>query len=153
LKFIQTVSAYAQSPAQEIQPGTEPAPLAAPLSPAAGFPAAAPPTGDDTARRQLVDAAIKLQMVLDAEWRQYLALPAEAYEVGGQPSIDVLRRTLARYDAVAAKPIYASLAQRPEFTSAHEALRQYIAAAAGAGQVKLPPPPSQETNFFNRLPQ
>jgi hypothetical protein len=153
LHLLQTISAYARGPQDAFQPAAEPTPLGAPLSPAASLSPATPAIAHESSRQQLIDASIRLQTILDANWKQYLALPAEAYEVGGQPSVDVLRRTLARYNMVASKPIYATLAQRVEFTTAHEALKQYLEAVAGANQIKLPPPPSPATNFFDGLPR
>lgn len=153
LQLIQTISAYAQGPQDEFQPAAEPTPIERPLSPAAPLSPNVPAVAHESARQQLINASIKLQTILDANWKQYLALPAEAYEVGGQPNIDALRRTLDRYDAVAAKPIYATLAQRVEFTTTHAALKQYVEAVAGGNQIKLPPPPSPATNFFDGLPR
>lgn len=153
LQLLQTISAYARGPQDEFQPAAEPTPLEAPQSPATPLPPSVPAVAHESARQQLINASIKLQTILDANWKQYLALPAEAYVAGGQPNIDVLRRTLDRYDTVAAKPIYATLAQRVEFTTAHEALKQYVEAVAGGNRIKLPPPPSPATNFFDGLPR
>ncbi|MDD4271080.1 MAG: lipid-binding SYLF domain-containing protein [Pirellulales bacterium] len=96
----------------------------------------------DAIRGQLARKAPLLASLLDPQWAAYLALPSEVVSDRGHPPIETLSGCLARFETVHRTPEYASLAQRPEFQSVYNLLRQYSAALSpAAGQMQLPPPP------------
>jgi lipid-binding SYLF domain-containing protein len=98
------------------------------------------PAGDDL-RHQLAAAIGQLSAILDNRWREYLALPADVDT--RQPSVEALRLSLSRLDAVAASPAYGALSSRPEFQSVRDLLRRYLAAqtAPQGAPMQLPAPP------------
>jgi SH3 domain-containing YSC84-like protein 1 len=107
-------------------------------------PAATPAAVDrPTLRRQLANSSQQLAAILDADWRTYLALPAEIYVGDREPAAAAVRRPLDRFSAVAAEPRYQSLTQRPEFQATLSLLRQYAAAVPPPSQppLSLPAPP------------
>ena len=77
-------------------------------------------------RRQLADASSRLAPLLDNQWRNYLALPAEVYAAGGPVNVQSLGQSLGRFEAVARDPRYQALSGRPEFSTTHELLRRYF---------------------------
>ena len=94
---------------------------------------------------QLAKASTQLSGILDAKWREYLALPADVYDSQRIPNEQLLSDSLARYDTIAKSANYAKLASRPEFQAAHELLRELTTAVAASqrGQVvNLPAPPA-----------
>lgn len=111
--------------------------VGAPLQPTA-------PTRSDAIRSDLVADAQKLQGLLDANWRAYLALPAEVYGTGQHANVDVLRAVEARYAATAQNPSYATLTRRPEFQATYAQLQRYLKSqqALVPTKLQLPPPPS-----------
>ena len=155
LRLMQTVTMYS-GPEQQYAPPIVPAPGTAAVVPNAIGPATsvAAPVADnfnlpasvtESLRKQLVESTRHLHSMLDANWRNYLALPADA--LNGQPqNLDGLRLMLARFDKVAANPQFASLAQRPEFRTTHDLLKRYVAAldpaAPAPASITLPPPPT-----------
>jgi len=105
---------------------------------------ALPPAGGDadTVRNQLAQAAPQLYAVLDEQWAAYLALPGEVFQGASHPTMDVLDRVLAHFDAVAREPRYRQLAERAEFQSTHGLLKQYAGVLSQpAAPLELPPPP------------
>lgn len=112
-----------------------------------GGPALAPPPPHrqlEALRRGLHQNAAQLHRILGPEWRQYLALPAEALDPAGHPHVDVrgLIAVEQRFAKIVANPAYQQLAARPEFQSTHELLREYITALTAAEPgLELPPPP------------
>ena len=94
-------------------------------------------------RQQLAAASLRLHTILDANWRSYLAMPAEIYAGDRPASIQSLQQALGRFDAVARDPQFALLAQRAEFRATHEWLTRYVAAStATARNTPTPAPPS-----------
>lgn len=94
---------------------------------------------------QLGKAGTQLGGILDAKWRDYLAIPADAIDSQRVPSEQALDDSLARYDTIAKSPNYATLAKRPEFQATHELLRELTTAVAASRRgpiVSLPPPPA-----------
>ena len=94
---------------------------------------------------QLGRSGTQLGGILDAKWREYLAIPADAIDSQRVPSEQALADSLARYDTIAKSPNYANLAKRPEFQTTHELLRELTAAVAASRRepiVSLPPPPT-----------
>jgi lipid-binding SYLF domain-containing protein len=104
---------------------------------------AVPADDTESVRARLADSARRLQKILDPEWQQYLALPADVYAAGKAPSADELSRALSRYSAVATDARYQNLSARPEFQETRDALARYrsVIDAGGPGTLKLPPPP------------
>jgi len=117
--------------------------------PTTAAPAAGPITLPDTPnnlRPVLVGAYLHMEPLLDANWKNFLALPPEVAK-GTDPSAEALAQTQAKYDKVAQTASYAPLTQRPEFRSTQDLLTRYVRAvdsaraAARAGIDGLPPPP------------
>ncbi len=93
-------------------------------------------------RGQLVQSSRQLMTLLDDQWRQYLALPAEIYTGRGHPAPQFIAGVATNYDIVAANPQYRELTSRAEFRNTHALLRQYVAAISPqASTLRLPPPP------------
>jgi len=97
----------------------------------------------DIARAQLAESSLRLRKVLDAQWRDFLALPGEIYVDGKPPAKDALIRCVERYGVVAGEARYQELAGRADFRETHALLLRYRIALDGstADTVKLPPPP------------
>lgn len=113
-------------------------------SPYAGPPAA---SAVETTRQQLAAAWQQLGGQLDAQWRDYLALPPAVFAAEATPREADVREALQRFDTAAKDPRYVTLAQMPQFQAAHAALRNYLGAlAASVTQTSrrstLPPPPT-----------
>lgn len=107
------------------------------------LPTAAVPADAETVRRQLADAGRRLDSLLDASWKSYLALPAEIYGPNPPAGLEGVNQSLARYNAILNNAQYRALTDRPEFKTAHELLQRYvnIRTLAPSGPVNLPPPP------------
>lgn len=105
----------------------------------------APPQADvvETARMQLADSSLHLHKVLDPQWKEYLALPAEVYAAGKAPSRDALAQSIQRYQTIANDTRYQALAAGAEFRETYASLLRYRTALDGSAPVtlKLPPPP------------
>jgi len=95
----------------------------------------------DALRQDVGESATQLGTLLDDTWKRYLALPAEIYQPGKHPSLESVRASLAQFDAVAGRPQYRALSDRPEFHAVHSLLRKYAEALSSAGTIVLPPPP------------
>jgi lipid-binding SYLF domain-containing protein len=93
-------------------------------------------------RAQLAENSVRLQNLLDPQWKEYLALPKEVYE-GKAPPKEALDQCLARYTGVAGDARYRDLAGRAEFQETQALLIRYRSAVEGrnGGMLKLPPPP------------
>jgi SH3 domain-containing YSC84-like protein 1 len=100
----------------------------------------------DQVRGRLSSDSVKLQRLLDRQWQQHLALPAEVYSPDKHPTVESLRATLEKFDRVAADARYRGLSQRPEFQAVHDDLRHYaeLLAPAPAATLDLPPPPADQ---------
>ena len=108
----------------------------------------------DAERHQLIQASNELFAMLDPAWRQHLALPEFVYQPGpldAQRAPDLVN-SLQRYEAIAAQPQYASLANRPEFQMVIASLRNLVAPPS-QGQLTLPPPPGGAQIGQPRFPQ
>lgn len=97
----------------------------------------------EAVRAQLVDSALRLQRILDPQWNEFLALPAEAYVSAKPPARNVLTRCLDRYNIVTNDARYQNLSSRPEFRETHALLIRYHTVLEGnkSSTVNLPPPP------------
>lgn len=94
--------------------GTQ-APAAAPPPAAVAPPVAAPDNAPETTRQQLVKASQQLQILLDPQWQQFLALPEAVYKSDAPLTPDSLAPFLNRYQIVAGDPKYKNLTSRREF--------------------------------------
>lgn len=144
--LVNTIAQLA-SPAQTVPapvattspvPAVTPAPTAVPRAVTTATPTAG------QLQHQLADSAVRLNSLLDENWRKFLALPAEIFSGTTAPSAAALEASLANYDRVARNPEFRKLGDRPEFQTTHELLRKYAASLSqpGAGSLQLPPPPS-----------
>lgn len=131
VKLLETLSKYtAVADNAVVAPGAQ----AFPADPAARA---------EIVRKELANSATQLSLVLDENWKRYLALPAEVYEAGKTPAPETLALVLDRFDAVGRDPQYRKLHERLEFRSTVELLREYSAtlSESGQGKLSLPPPP------------
>jgi lipid-binding SYLF domain-containing protein len=103
---------------------------------AVAVPTPAAPTAADlqVMRQQLAASSLRLHTVIDANWRNYLVLPAEVYTGDRAADVATLQQTLARFDGVAREPKYALLSQRAEFRTTHEWLKRYVAATTATAR-------------------
>jgi lipid-binding SYLF domain-containing protein len=112
---------------------------------AAANPAPAPvvsPRMIEGLRRSLNRNSDQLQAILSPEWRPYLTLPKELQQPGTSPSTESLTQILGRFTEVSQSPDYRRLAQRPEFQTTFELLREYERAIVASNPtLQLPPPP------------
>ena len=85
-------------------------------------------------------------MLLDTNWKTFLVPPAGVLKAGVNIDVEVLTATLQRYASVAANPQFSTLAQRPEFVTTHQLLREYVTLmSASANRTLMLPPPPKET--------
>jgi lipid-binding SYLF domain-containing protein len=139
LQLLQTITAYTAGMPAAVAPPGQPVPATG----GAWVPQGA--SGIETARRQLDVSSRQLSTVLDANWRNYLALPPEVYTPNAAPSPQAIEPALARYENVARRPEYAALHARPEFQETLHSLRQLAEVRTAANtRLDLPPPPSGE---------
>ncbi len=105
----------------------------------------APPHADhvEEVRAQLAESSLHLHKILDAQWREFLALPGEIYAEGKAPAKEELAKCIDRYGAVARETRYQSLTASAEFRETHSLLVRYRTALEGSktNPLKLPPPP------------
>lgn len=124
----------------------------------AALPPGAPIAAEDHAGRlnavqqELARSMTQLSLILDDNWKRYLALPAEVYAAGKTPSPDALGLSMQRFDAVARDPQYRQLHERLEFRSTFELLKEYSATVSenAQGKLSLPPPPGGFPNPLQR---
>jgi hypothetical protein len=93
-------------------------------------------------RQRLAAASQRLGMLVDEQWRGYLALPAEVYGGDLPPSAAALEQALRRFQTVAANPNYAALTSQAEFRETLALLEQLLKSTPRPAIV-LPPPPMQ----------
>ena len=119
-----------------------------PVAVASGEPVPTPVVGArlPTLREALRKNATQLYGLIDEPWKKYLALPKEVFEGNNPPSLESLQIAAAQFDRIAQDPNYKALAQRPEFQSTYELLREYArqSAEAAGPTLALPPPPRRE---------
>jgi lipid-binding SYLF domain-containing protein len=95
-------------------------------------------------RRSLNRNSEQLQAILSPEWKPYLALPKELQQPGVHPSSEALTHTISRFAHVSVTPEYRRLAQRPEFQTTYDLLREYEQAVTVTHpSLQLPPPPKE----------
>jgi lipid-binding SYLF domain-containing protein len=97
----------------------------------------------DVLRGQLAQLAPQLYELLDAQWKNYLALPASLFLSGEHPSAEQLAAAMQNFDTVAGNPQFQQLASRPEFQSVYGILKHYQQSlVAKPSTLQLPPPPT-----------
>ncbi len=97
-------------------------------------------------RLQLTRSWEQLALLLDTNWKTFLVPPAGVLKAGVNIDVEVLTATLQRYASVAANPQFSTLAQRPEFVTTHQLLREYVTLmSASANRTLMLPPPPKET--------
>lgn len=96
------------------------------------------------ARRDLTESYNRLNGLIDASWREYLAIPGSVLDGTSPTAAQDLKTILARYDRVASDRSFEALANRPEFGETYARLRRYtqLSATAPKGVITLPPPPT-----------
>lgn len=100
----------------------------------------------DLLRGQLAQLAPQLYELLDLQWKNYLALPANLFLSGEHPSPDQLAAAIRNFDTVASNPQYQPLATRPEFQSVYGILKHYQQSLVVApSTLQLPPPPAMDS--------
>lgn len=141
IKLVETLSAYTKgNPAQQGQP------VAGGAAPAAVQMNAAAPQSVAGIVRHLAQSSQTLSLILDANWRQYLALPPEVFNGQTVLNVESLKQALSRFDLVAQTPQYQTLAQRVEFRTTHQALGQLVSVLSGnPATLSLPAPPGAQT--------
>ncbi len=107
----------------------------------------------ETIRTALALADATMKQSLDAQWQQWLALPAGVEQANGKPNLDALKTLQNRYAVIATDPKYAALATKEEFRTTRDLLMNYIGTyeeelqktqpveTPPPGVTPLPPPP------------
>jgi len=132
-KLVEQIAAYAGGK-HKIQFNVKDVPLTLP----------APQTNDvEALRSQLAESSLRLHRILEPQWKEFLALPAEVYAEGKTATKDMFDKCLSRYGAVTNDARYQSLSARAEFQETYALLLRYCNAleANQSGTLKLPPPP------------
>lgn len=158
MQLVQLIAQLTTRGAAAAPPGqTAPPPgLASPptgFAPAATLAPGIPDRHLDDLQNRLAQAATKLSPLIDDQWRQYLALPAEIYQPGRKPTPEALQAALSRYRAISQNRQYHALTDRPEFHNTHQLLQAlYEDMRAGtspinpapfnSAPINLAPPPS-----------
>jgi hypothetical protein len=157
VQLIQYLTAYSGGPAPSSSPPpaapagptravatpTTSAPAIATTATVAAQPPVPPKTNEiETARQQLDAASRQLAATVDGDWKKYLALPPEIYIPDHTPDSQALRQAISRYEAIAQRPQYTALTNRPEFQSTLKSMWQLAELQTDANTpLHLPPPP------------
>jgi lipid-binding SYLF domain-containing protein len=131
IKLVEQIAAYA-GPKNKVIVNLKEAPMSLPV------------TDDvEALRAQLAESSLRLDRLLDPQWREFLTLPGEFYAEGKTPPRDAFDRYVARFSAVASDPRYHELTAHVEFQGTQGLLLRYRDAldATRSGTLKLPPPP------------
>lgn len=97
----------------------------------------------DAIQNSLHANAAALHALLAPEWQKFLAVPAPVSPASAADSA-ALAATYERYSRVNTSPEFKQLAERPEFQTTLELLREYLEALAASGPIlRLPQPPAQ----------
>lgn len=103
-------------------------------------------TEADVLRGQLAQLAPQLYELLDEQWENYLALPAETFLSGVHPSADQLAAVVRNFDNIVSNPQYNQLSAQPEFQSVYGILKHYQQSLVATPlRLQLPPPPDSTT--------
>jgi hypothetical protein len=141
-------------PTQQVVAVVPNAPPGAPTSAPPAIPTIVPPTQPPTAavpqsannleaaRQQLDAASRQLAAGLDAQWRQFLALPPEIYIPNHAPSVESIEQAISRYEKVSEDPQFSALTNQPAFKETLKGLWRLGELQQGnQQQMRLPPPP------------
>jgi lipid-binding SYLF domain-containing protein len=145
ISWLRLVGYYTGTPGEALSgnPAAPPAgrPVAGAQTPAVNVPTPAAPTLADVqaTRQQLAAASLRLRMIVDPNWRNYLSLPADVYAGDRPPSVATLQPALDHFNFVARQPQYAELSNRVEFRATHEWLQRYVSAAAATDTAQNAP--------------
>ncbi len=97
----------------------------------------------DAIQNSLHANAAGLHALLAPEWQKFLAVPAPISPASAADPA-ALAATYERYSRVNTSPEFKQLAERPEFQTTLELLREYLEALAASGPIlRLPQPPAQ----------
>ena len=133
IKLVEQIAAYA-GPKTKVAVNVKDAPMITLL-----------PPGDDveTLRARLAESWLRLDKIVDSQWKEFLRLPGEFFAEGKTPSKEAFDRCLSRYAAVANDARYRDLSARVEFQETNALLLRYRHALEGgeSSTLKLPPPP------------
>lgn len=100
----------------------------------------------DHLREQLAHLAPEMYELLNANWQQYLGIPAEVFQGGVHPSAEALKQSLSHFDAVRNDPQYSELANHPEFQSTYGLLKHYAHELSDSKKaINLPKPPAMQS--------
>lgn len=95
----------------------------------------------DPRARQLAQDVAALQAKVDAQWKQYLALP-NSWLLGQPISSDEVHDILVRYERIETNPQFSALRSQLEFQTALRGLRDLATHVAPTStRLVLPPPP------------
>lgn len=135
VKLLETVAHYAVTPKEEA--ATAAALAGAPQKPLD------PAQHAEAVKQELARSSTQLHALLDANWKRYLALPAEIYAPGKVPAPEALAAITGRYFAIARDPQYRQLNERLEFRATLELLQEYGVTLTENtnGKISLPLPP------------
>jgi SH3 domain-containing YSC84-like protein 1 len=97
----------------------------------------------DALRAQLAESSLRLDRLLDPQWREFLTLPGEFFAEGKTPRKDIFDKYLSRFSAVSSDARYRELSARTQFQETQALLVRYRNAldVGMSGTLKLPPPP------------
>ncbi len=103
----------------------------------------------DPRATKLTQAVIALQVRVDDQWKQYLALPGD-WLSGKQLTEADVHPVMIRYERVETNPQFDALRVLPEFQHAIGEVRALAKEVSGTElPLALPPPPSGDTRFSN----
>ena len=140
-------------------PAIVPNPLGSPnlgaVPGAAGVPAGVGQADPQILSQQLATASQRLGLVLDENWKRFLALPPSIYTGGAAPPVASMNDALKRFEAVSRDPRYSALIQRAEFRETYTLLQSYVQqfSAQPQGNLLLPPPPGQTSAVPQQTPR
>ncbi|WP_186774744.1 lipid-binding SYLF domain-containing protein [Allorhodopirellula solitaria] len=91
---------------------------------------------------QIAASIAALQKKVDAQWQEYLVLPA-SWKVPSSVTPEEIQAVVVRYERVASNPQFSALSSQPEFVETLRLLRQLAVDTAAEQRLNLPPPPAQ----------
>lgn len=129
IQLLETVAKYTTP----VQPTTT---AGTPQPPTADVSAAANQTAAQMTSVDLPLASQSLNRILDANWQNYLALPADL-----NADSATWANVVKRFDRVATDPQYSTLSARPEFQQLYGLVKSYSNLRSAAAPIALPAPP------------
>jgi len=131
IKLVEQIAAYA-GPKNNVAFNLKDAPMILPQA-----------DNVETLSAQLAESSLRLDRILDPQWKDFLKLPAEFFAEGKSPTRDVFDNFLSRYSTVAKDARYHDLSVRVEFQETYALLLRFRNALEDnkSATLKLPPPP------------